>query len=316
MSNRLTRRRFLSISAAGAAVAAGDPSAVMASQGHLTRWNGQALGAPVSMRLSGVSTQQARPVFKAVERELARLERVFSLFDRQSELSRLNAAGRLNAPSADLVSVLRLCDRLHTASQGAFDPTVQPLWELYAHAVRNGVSVDRKSEADMCKRIGWRYVQFDADEICLKRPEMALTLNGIAQGYVTDQIAALLRRRGLTDVLIDMGEIAAIGQRADGPGWSVGVAMPDGTLINRITLKDRALSTSSPSGTVLDSQGRIGHILDPRSAGRGGMHQLVSVSSHSAAIADGISTAGCLMSHPELMQTIGSFPKTKLENLI
>ncbi len=316
MPDRLTRRRFLSISASSAAVLALNPLAAIASQGHQSRWYGQALGARVSMQLPGVSAKQARPVFKAVERELARLERVFSLFDGQSELSRLNAAGRLNAPSADLVSVLRLCDRLHSTSQGAFDPTIQPLWLLYAQAAQKGVSVDPKNEADARRRIGWTHVQFSAEEIRLQRPGMALSLNGIAQGYVTDQIAAVLRQHELTNVLIDMGEVAALGHRPDGPGWTVGVAMPDGTLINRIILKDRALATSSPFGTVLDAQGRMGHILDPRGSGRGPVHQLVSVSSQSAAVADGLSTAGCLMSHPELTLTIGSFPKTKLENLI
>ena len=44
---------------------------------------------------------------------------------------------------------------------------------------------------------------------------------------------------------------------------AAGVADPDGRIVRRLTLSDRALATSAPKGTVLDPSGELGHIFDP-----------------------------------------------------
>lgn len=91
-------------------------------------------------------------------------------------------------------------------------------------------------------------------------PGMALTLNGIAQGYIGDRVAALLEAEGLTDILIDTGEHRALGQMPGGGGWPARLAQ------GGAALRNRALATSAPLGTVFDSEGRFGHILDPAPA--------------------------------------------------
>ena len=93
-----------------------------------TRWQGIALGAPARIDLLGVGPEQARAAIAAALDELARLEAVFSLFDPTSALSRLEREGRLDDPPPELVEVLGLACRLAALSDGAFDPTIQPLW--------------------------------------------------------------------------------------------------------------------------------------------------------------------------------------------
>lgn len=309
MTYCLTRRRFLSISAA-ATVGLSSP----ATASQEARWRGHALGADCSMRLEGVDKAQAGPVFRAVERELSRLERVFSLYRTDSQLVHLNATGSLHAPAPELLEVLSLCDRLHRATGGAFDPTLQPLWIAHARASARGYPANEQELAQARALIGWKRVRVDTDRIQLKKPGMALTLNGVAQGYITDRIRALLIERGLNNTLIDMGEIAASGRRADGQDWVAGIASPDGQLVARVTLgENRALATSAPEGTILDNNAGIGHILDPRNHETVPVHRLVSVSSPIAALADGLSTAGCVMSQHDLVLAVGNFPESKLE---
>ena len=305
----LSRRRFLTISAAAAMAG---PAAAAAS----ARWSGHAMGAPVSLQLAGVPEPEARRIWHAVDRELARLERIFSLYQPDSQLARLNQAGLLAAPAPELREVLGLCDTLYRATGGAFDPTVQPLWRLRAETAAAG----RQPSADELRRardlLGWADVLDDGDAIRLARPGMALTLNGIAQGYVTDRIAGLLAGQGLQGILIDMGEIAARGTRADGQDWQAGIATPEGRIVARVVLRDRALATSAPLGTVLDARGATGHILDPRQPERAPPRALVAVSAGRAAVADGLSTAGCLLSEPELMQAMIAFSDAKLETAV
>lgn len=313
MTETVTRRRFLTISAAAGLCST---TATVAAAGPTAHWTGRALGAQTSMQLAGLTEIEARSIFRAVEHELARLERVFSLYRTDSQLVQLNRTGVLRAPAPEMLELLSLCDRLYRATGGAFDPSLQPLWMLYARAATRGSAPTAQERQEARDLVGWRDLRVAAGELRLARPGMALTLNGVAQGYVTDRIAALLKQQGLRDVLIDMGEIAALGRRADGGAWIAGVALPDGQLVQRVVLKDRALATSAPQGTLLDEQRGVGHILDPRDQGRMPRHRLVSVSSFSAAVADGLSTAGCLLEPPDLAHAIGTFPDTTLETVI
>ncbi len=306
MISSLSRRRFLAIAASAAAAPA------MASL-PTARWNGIALGAGASMRLEGVSPDQAAPVFTAVEAELRRLEAIFSLHQRGSAIDRLNRDGRLDHPPAELLEVLSLAGRLHDVTNGAFDPTIQPLWQLQAAGAVSGRAPMTGDLSQTLERTGWHHLRFDSRQLAFARPDMALTLNGIAQGYITDRIAALLRAQGLRDILIDMGEIAASGTRSDGADWMAGVAGPDGRIVRKVQLRDRALATSSPAGTLLDPLGQVGHILDPRTGQPATGHGVVSVSAPRAALADGLSTACCLLTAEEAAIVVAAFPDARLE---
>jgi thiamine biosynthesis lipoprotein len=118
---------------------------------------------------------------------------------------------------------------------------------------------------------------------------MALTLNGIAQGFVADCLAALLTAEGLTNILIDTGELRGMGADPRGGDWSVRVV--DGL---QVPERDRALATFPPLGTLFDQAGKVGHILDPRTGlpAAAGWKQ---ISITSAAVADACSTAFCLV---------------------
>lgn len=303
MTNPLSRRRFLTISAAAATL-----PALAHAAAPVARWHGIALGAPASLQLSGLTRAQAEPVFAAVELELDRLEGIFSLYRPDSDLSRLNRDGELTAPAPEMLELLSLCTAVHASTGGAFDPTIQPLWTLFADHAGN-------PPADLLKATravtGWASVSVTPGRIALARPGMAMTLNGIAQGHVTDRIAALLRARGLTDVLVDMGEIAGSGNGPD--GWSAGIAAPDGQVIRRTTLRDRALATSAPLGTRFGKDDRIGHILDPRRGAPDAVRPLVSVTAGRAALADALSTAFCLMSDSEIGSALKRHETARVE---
>lgn len=265
------------------------------------------------MRLEGIAPRQAEPIFAAVADELRRLESIFSLYDAGSALVHLNRSGRLDHPPAELLEVLSLSERLHHVTRGAFDPTIQPIWRLQAEAAARGEVPVSDALARAMARTGWDAVRFDSKAVVFTRPGMEMTLNGVAQGYITDRISALLQGRGLHDVLIDMGEIAASGTRGNGASWVAGIAHPDGQVIRRVTLKDRALATSSPSGTLLDAAGKVGHILDPGTGEAVARHGLVSVSAEKASVADGLSTGCCLLAPNTAAAAIAATPTARLE---
>lgn len=278
----LNRRRFLAISAAAMGISplAGRAEPVRA-------WTGVALGARASIRLDH---PQAQEIAGRAAAEIARLEGIFSLYKVDSALAVLNAKGRLAAPPPELLDCLSLAGAVHDASGGVFDPTVQPLWAIWAEAASVGRRPAPKDLAQARSAGGWADLRLGSDVVEM-RPGMALTLNGIAQGYIADRVANLLAAEGLTDILVDTGEHRALGQMPGGGDWPVTLAQGGAH-----GLRDRALATSAPLGTVFDAVGRFGHILDPRSGEPAPARWSgISITAPSAALADALSTAACLM---------------------
>jgi len=284
------RRRFLILSACALGAAG------TAQAGAVHEWQGVALGAQTRLRIEGAAPGQAGRFLTEAEALLRRVEATFSLH-RESELVRLNRSGNLPHPSPAMQELLALTDRLHDATGGAFDPSVQPLWLARA----SGAGDDRAR-----RLTGWAQVEHDPDRVRL-RPGMALTFNGLAQGWAADQLAALAARHGLGDVLIDSGEQRGLGKRV----WDVGIAGPDGALLRRMRLQDRALATSSALGTRIGPAGDQPHILDPR--GQRLARGTVSVSAATAALADGLSTALCVMSDQDADAALRRFSDARLE---
>ena len=131
---------------------------------------------------------------------------------------------------------------------------------------------------------------YDTEAVRLQ-PGMALTLNGVGQGFIADKVAELLRARGLSHVLIDSGELNALGPMPDGTGWPVTLASG-----GFLALQGGGLASSAALGTTFDAAGEVGHILNPRT-GRPAppRWKLVTVTAPSSGLADAMSTAACLM---------------------
>ena len=292
----ISRRRFLALSAALSV--AGAPAVAA----PVTRYRGTAMGSAASLTLAHPDADR---IAALVWTEIDRLEDIFSLYRPESSLSRLNAAGGLDAPPFELLECLSLAGAVHAATGGAFDPTVQPLWAEYARAVTEGRNPDPGAVQGL---VGWAGVTVAPDRIEMARPGMALTLNGIAQGFVADRVAHLLTAEGLTDIMIDTGELQALGSDPRGGEWSARIV--DGP---ELPLRDRALATSAPLGTVLDPAGRIGHIFDPRNGlpAAAGWRQ-ISVTAPSAALADACSTAFCLMDREAIEATQERLPDVRV----
>lgn len=301
MAAMLSRRRAIGISAAAAGLALLPFASRGATAGEEVTWHGQALGAPATLRIHHHDREQALRLVDSVESEVRRLERIFSLYLDDSDLVGLNRQGVRLAPPAELVEVLRLSGSLWHLSEGAFDPTVQPLWLSYQnHFSRPGADPAGPSPSDLeaaLAKTGFGSVHYGPDRIAFKRPGMALTLNGVAQGYITDRVVELLRAGGIASCLVDMGESRGLGLHPDGRGWRIGIADPQrpGDIVETLEIVDRAVATSSPTGFLFDPEGRFSHLLDPRSGRSPRRYESVTVIARDAATADGLSTALSLM---------------------
>ncbi|MFO1128744.1 MAG: FAD:protein FMN transferase [Rhodospirillales bacterium] len=321
MGAPVSRRRVLSIIASGAtALVAGRPTAAAAeadgSGGPVDSyvWEGTALGAPARLVLLGASRAAARDAVNLCLGEVERLEQQFSLYRWDSALSRLNRQGWLEAPGLDLQHLLDASVRLGERTRGAFDVTVQPLWTAYADYF-GGASVAMAAEppesviAPARARVGFRRLQITPERITLDEG-MAVTLNGIAQGYITDRVADLLRLRGWSRVLVDMGEMRALGPAADGSPWPVGIEVPPGVERRpvRVALADGAIATSAGYATRFEPSGRSHHLFSPASGRSAGSFASVTVVAPRATLADALSTALYVLPPADIAAVLAQWP--------
>lgn len=311
MRNRPTRRKFVTITAAAAGLGL-LPFGVSRGEEHppLIEWQGVCLGGVATIRLYHPDRAAGKLLLERVVAEGLRLETIFTLYDSSSVLCDLNKRGVLVAPPQELVDLLQQCDRAWHLTGGVFDPTVQPLWVCYCEhfAAQAGEAAPPPAEKldRALELVGWSKVQTSPDRIVFEQPGMALTLNGIAQGYITDRVVDLLREAGLESCLIDMGEIRTIGAHPDGEPWHAVLQGPpnDERKPMTIDIVNNAVATSAAYGFQFDKSGVCNHIFNPMTGRCADPSRALSVVSDTAAFADSLSTAFALMDNRNIFEVL------------
>ena len=183
--------------------------------------------------------------------ELNLIEDVMSVYRPNSQISRLNRTGRLDKPHAYFTEVLNASREMAQKSNGAFDTSVQPLWDLYADAKKKDALPDASAIESARAKVDYRKIVQTADSISFAASGMKLTFNGIAQGYAADRVLAVLKSHGIENALIDAGEFTSEGHKADGSAFRVGIQHPRNpdALIGVCQLEGRALATSGDYAT-------------------------------------------------------------------
>lgn len=299
----VSKRRFIVLAGSAAAVAAmGTINAMVAEAAMPITWNGSALGARATIQLYHSDPAWAERQLQACQREIDRLENLFSLYRPNSAVRRLNADGYLNYPDMDFLTLMSKAVAFSDQTEGVFDISVQPLWQLYArHFAQTSADPKGPNQKQIDKvltSVGSGNIDISSQRIAFNKTGMGVTLNGIAQGFITDRITALLKRAGFEDVLVSLGENYGLGARPDKTPWKAGILSPaDGKTIARtINLQNRALATSGGYGSPFTATSNINHLIHPLTGKCAVLQQSVSVIAASAVKADMASTALSLMS--------------------
>lgn len=258
----MNRRRFIFL-AAGAGSLVGLPWIPPQGLERLDR-KSRALGAEVSMVAYHPDRDVAERGLAAAFQALDDIENVLSLYRPQSQLCRLNHDGVLERPHPDLVQVLRSAIAWSQLTDGAFDPTVQPLWDFYG---KGGLPDSDRLQATR-QLVDWNQVEVDAHHIRLG-PGQSITLNGIAQGFAADRVSEVLRAHGIRYALANTGEFAALSHKPEGDHWRIGIQHPriPEAYVALAALDDRFLATSGDYETTFSGDFSNHHIFDP-STGR------------------------------------------------
>lgn len=306
-----TRRQFLVLAAgAGGLTGLGLWGASRGAGKLLTaQRTSKALGTEVSMTALHERQETAERALDAAFGELERVEEIMSIYRPQSQLCRLNRAGFLDDPDPYLLTVLRRAQAMSEQSGGAFDITVQPLWELYAAAKKTG-RLPTASEIDAARRlVDWRKLEISSARVRIGSG-MSATLNGIAQGFAADRALAALRAHGVEHALVNTGELGSLGSRADGNAWTAGIQHPrrPDAYVELARLDGRCMATSGDYATTFSEDRAYNHIFDPET-GRSPEHfSSVTIVTPTGLDADALSTAIFVLGAEKGVRVIESTP--------
>ncbi|MGY3040477.1 thiamine biosynthesis lipoprotein [Rhodanobacter sp. TND4EL1] len=254
---------------------------------------GRTMGTTWSVRLLLPPSRSVQTLQHGIQAELDRVDGQMSTYLPQSDLSRFNRApaGSWQALPVEFFSVLQHALQVAKDSDGAYDPTVGPLVNLW------GFGPDRRTRqpptdaaiAAAKERVGWWKLKLDPVTRRAWQPGgLEVDLSAAAKGYGVDQVGRYLQRMGVTSWLVEVGgELKARGRKPDGLPWRVGIERPDAAagavinadeLVETIQLVDRAIATSGDYRHVFEDHGQFySHHIDPRS-GYPVEHELASVS--------------------------------------
>ncbi len=317
----MRRRKFMaaSLGLGTAAIAAGwkiidnhaAPGTVLRSDPihsgqRLYRGVDLAFGTSISVQLLHTDERQANLAIEDAFAEAKKIDSLMSVYRQGSQVFTLNATGNLDHPDPHLHTVLKVATDLFVLTDGAFDVTVQPLWAVYNEAYSRGDSPTGAELDSAHAFVGWRQLMFDRHRVQFLRPRMAITLNGIAQGYATDLALAAIRSRGIEHALLDMGEYGAVGSRDDARSWMLAIQDPrkKEPLAQALRMDGRCVATSGDYETHFSADFSQHHIFDPHTGKSPAELASATVVAPTAVMADGLSTAVMVMGTAKAMTLV------------
>lgn len=255
-----------------------------------------------------ISQQDKKSIQTAIDKRLIDINQSMSTYDDNSTIMAFNRADT-NTPIViddDFKQVLQDSFRIYKASQGAFDPTVKPLVDLWGFG--KNLTVARLQSPPAQQEIDSIRSLIGLDKVVLKDNLLTKTQNGveldfsaIAKGYGVDVIANTLQAFGIDDYMVEIGgEIASRGQNANGTAWTIAIDKPinDSSVTKReilttLGVNNAHIATSGNYRHHLFWQGvQYSHTIDPNTLSPvQNSVPSVTVIHDSTSLADGWATA-------------------------
>ena len=271
-------------------------------------FSGRTMGTVYSIKIITSYFEGLDGLKQEIDDRLDEINRSMSVYIKDSEISLFNQSPPWKplAVSEDFLTVIKTANKLYRQTEGSWDGTVGPLVNLWGFGTaEHNRQIPPREEIDrLLLETGFDNIEIIENKyLSKKKSDMFLDLGSIAKGYGVDQIAKLIREKGIKNYLVEIGgEVYAEGYRQDGGKWRIGINKPEkGAPFNQIykivSLRNKAMATSGDYRNFFEKNGKIySHVIDPKT-GYPVANQVVSVSiiADSCTYADGLATAVMVM---------------------
>ena len=209
----------------------------------------------------------AEPAILAAEDKIRELEELWSVTDKNSDVYAVNhSSGQTVTVDWKTAELLSYALDMAEETNGALEPTIYPVLTAWGFTTGENRVPAETELAELLEKVGYDKVELNNDQIQME-PGGMIDLGAVGKGYAGDEAAQILRERGITAALLDIGgNIQAIGTKPDGSDWRVGLKDPfSGGVLGIIQVSDVAVVTSGNyERFFIGEDGKVyGHIIDP-----------------------------------------------------
>lgn len=268
-----------------------------------------------------------------VHEELMRYHRLYDIYTDYAGINNIktindNAGIAPVAVDPDIIDMLEFSRDMYYATDGKVNIAMGSVLEIWHNERNHGINYPDKSKLpDMDKLkaasehcdIEDMIIDRDAGTVYLADPEMRLDVGAVAKGYATERVAQNLAGHGFDNIILNIGgNVRAIGAKADGSKWAVGIQNPDleseNAHIETIETDGLSLATSGVYQRYYTVDGKnYHHIIDGDTLMPEDRYLSVSVLTEDAGLADALSTALFNMDYEEGRHFAESFARSFAE---
>ncbi len=206
---------------------------------------------PVFGTFYTINYQSDKDYHQEIKTALQEVDNALSMFNEQSIISQINREE--GGVSNDMfMEVFRKAMEVSKETDGAFDITVAPLVNAWGFGFKNGEMPTRQQVDSIRQFVGWKKVSAEGMTIHKTDRRVMLDCSAIAKGYGVDVVARLLKDKGVTNFMIEIGgEIITKGISPKRVPWKIGVIKPtedslqtSGEYQTILNVTDMAMATS------------------------------------------------------------------------
>ena len=177
-----------------------------------------------------VTYRAEKPLAEQIDSTMDAFNAVLNNFDPTSVVSRINA-NTTDRTDPMLEEVLRQAMTVSEATDGVYDVTGGPLFDIWGFGTKKGVTrLATDGQVDsVLQFVGYRQIHMDtiAHRIIKDDPRLSMGLASLSKGYVVDLVARTLEHYGVEDYMVEIGgEVTCHGRNPRGECWSLGINKP------------------------------------------------------------------------------------------
>lgn len=309
-----TRRKFLGLSAAVAALGAGYYFGLnpFSDRGYTLKHSKPMMGTIVNFTIIGPDQESCHDALQKTADHMNQYGQAINHYDPTSQLSLLNKRGILENAHPTLIEVTRMSLEMSQLTEGAFDPTVLPLLALYKNVRQGGALPDQKKIENALSQVDYKSVIIDGTTIRYTKSGMGMTLDGLGKGHIVDEGIRYINALGFSSVCIEAGgDLKVTGTKRSGQPWTIAIRNPrPGQTEEQIFLKmeNMAIATSGDYMQAFTPDRRYHHIINPRTGFSPPELASCSILTPSLAKADGLATSAMVMGPEKSIALLDTLP--------
>jgi len=198
----------------------------------LAIFEGVAMTVPYQILVGkALNSRECEQVHAIIEEVFCEIDRTYNKWNPASELSCINRADA-DIPirlSEGLFVFLKRTESFVSLSQGRFDPTIEPLQQLWRAKLEDNTLPTAEEIASVSKAVGWHHIclerRSDGPYLIKTSARTALDLGGIVKGYAVDLLVESMQAAGFSNIFVEWGgEIRTSGYHPEGRPWRAYIA--------------------------------------------------------------------------------------------